>query len=164
MRNKVVWMLVAGLLTVGGLACDDNHSPTGPSTIAVDPALSTLLTRAINDEYRAETIYQGVLNDFGAVQPFRNVLTAEERHSASNGRLFTNRALAVPPNTWTDAAVPHFGSVTAACAAGVVAERENIALYDDLLRSDLPADVRQVFTNNRSASLLNHLPAFERCS
>ena len=24
--------------------------------------------------------------------------------------------------------------------------------------------VRQVFTNNRSASLLNHLPAFERCS
>jgi hypothetical protein len=45
-----------------------------------------------------------------------------------------------------------------------VAERENIAMYDDLLRGDLPADVRQVFSNNRSASVTNHLPAFERCS
>ena len=33
----------------------------------------------------------------------------------------------------------------------------------ELLRADLPADVRQVFSNNRSASLVNHLPAFERC-
>jgi hypothetical protein len=164
MRNKLVWMLVAGLLTVGGLACNDNHSPTGPTTIAIDPALSTLLTRAIQDEYRAETIYQGVLNDFGALQPFGNVLTAEERHSASIGRLFTNRALAVPTSTWTVGTVPHFSSVSAACAAGVVAERENIAMYDDLLRGDLPADVRQVFSNNRSASVTNHLPAFERCS
>jgi hypothetical protein len=54
--------------------------------------------------------------------------------------------------------------VTAACAAGVVAERENIALYDDLLKQDLPADVRQVFESNRSASLLAHLPAFQRCA
>lgn len=163
MRNTIGWMLVAALIAAGGVACDD-HSPTGPTAIAVDPALSTMLTRAIQDEYRAETIYQGVLNDFGAVQPFGNVLTAEERHSASIGRLFANRAVATPVNTWTVAAVPHFTSVPAACAAGVVAERENIALYDDLLRGDLPADVRQVFTNNRSASLVNHLPAFERCS
>jgi hypothetical protein len=54
--------------------------------------------------------------------------------------------------------------VVAACAAGAAAERENIAMYDDLLRTDLPVDVRQVFSNNRSASLVNHLPAFERCS
>ena len=29
--------------------------------------------------------------------------------------------------------------------------------------AELPADVRQVFTNNRAASLNNHLPAFDRC-
>jgi hypothetical protein len=37
-------------------------------------------------------------------------------------------------------------------------------MYDDMLRLSLPSDVRQVFENNRSASLVNHLPAFERCS
>ena len=56
---------------------------------------------------------RAVIADFGQVQPFVNVVTAEERHSAAIG---------------------------------------------------LPADVRQVFSNNRSASLVNHLPAFERCS
>jgi hypothetical protein len=37
-------------------------------------------------------------------------------------------------------------------------------MYDRLLPLELPADVRQVFTNNRRASLVNHLPAFESCS
>jgi len=39
--------------------------------------------RAIQDEYRAEAIYQGVLNDFGQAPPFANVIGADERHSAS---------------------------------------------------------------------------------
>ena len=51
----------------------------------------------------------------------------------------------------------------AACAAGVEAETDNIALYDRLLKLNLPADVEQVFTNNRAASFNNHLPAFEAC-
>jgi hypothetical protein len=47
--------------------------------------------------------------------------------------------------------------------AAVGAEQENIALYDDFLKLDLPRDVRNVFTNNRRASLKNHLPAFQNC-
>jgi hypothetical protein len=122
------------------------------------------MQEAIADEYRAETIYQGVITDFGSVQPFVNILIAEQRHSAAIGRLFTARGLPVPASTWTLATVPRYTSIPAACAAGVVAERENIALYDRYLAADLPADVRQVFQNNRSASLENHLPAFERCA
>lgn len=161
MRRLAGWMLMTAVLA----GCDANSSPTSPSTTASSTAtLTAALERAIQDEYRAEAIYQGVLDDFGPVLPFTNVLGAEERHSAAVGRMFATRSLAVPPSTSTVASVPHFASVTAACAAGVVAERENIALYDGLLRTDLPADVRQVFSNNRSASLVNHLPAFERCS
>lgn len=152
------------LFTFTVVACDSTSSPTAPTSAVVDPQLIGVMTRAIQDEYRAEAIYQGVLADFGQVAPFVNVLTAEERHSTAIGRLFTNRGLAVPASTSSVATVPHFGSVTAACAAGVVAEQENVALYDELLRGDLPADARQVFTNNRSASLVNHLPAFQRCS
>ncbi len=38
-----------------------------------------------------------------------------------------------------------------------------MALYDRYLDMDLPTDVRTVFTNNRAASLNNHLPASSRC-
>lgn len=157
-------MLTAGVAVVGTNGCGDGQSPTAPTGLALDPALRAVLGRAIQDEYRAETTYQGVLNDFGPVQPFANVLTAEERHSAAIGRLYASRGETAPANEWSVGGVPHFSSVPTACAAGVSAERNNVAMYDELLRAELPADVRQVFTNNRSASLLNHLPAFERCS
>ena len=63
----------------------------------------------------------------------------------------------------TSILLARFATVTAACAAGVVAEQENIAMYDRLLLTELPNDVRNVFTNNRRASLDRHLPAFESC-
>lgn len=162
--GAILRVAIAVIVLASAVACDTMSSPTAPTAAAVDPSLIAALTRAIDDEYRAEAIYQGVLNDFGQIMPFVNVLTAEERHSTAIARLFTNRGLAVPTSTSTVGTVPHFDSVSVACAAGVVAERENIALYDDLLRGELPSDARQVFTNNRSASLLNHLPAFMRCS
>jgi hypothetical protein len=162
MRTLMGFAMVAAM-TVWGTACDSGSLPTTPTSLAADTQLTAMLTRAIQDEYRAETTYQGVVNDFGPVQPFVNVLSAEERHSASIGRLFTARGVAGPASTATTTR-PRFATVVAACAAGAAAERENIAMYDDLLRTDLPVDVRQVFSNNRSASLVNHLPAFERCS
>jgi hypothetical protein len=128
------------------------------------PEVRAALERSIQDEYRAETIYQGVIEDLGPLAPFVNVLSAEQRHSASIAQLFVRRGLAPPANAWTLATVPHFTSIPAACAAAAAAERENVAMYDELLRLTLPADVRQVFENVRLASLTNHLPAFERCS
>jgi hypothetical protein len=163
MRTLAGFAAVA-MMVVTVTACDSNSSPTAPTGGVVDAPLAATLARAIQDEYLAEAIYQGVLNDFGQLQPFVNVLGAEVRHSTAIGRLYVARGLAVPVSTSNVATVPHFTTVAAACAAGTVAERKNIAMYDDLLRADLPADVRQVFSNNRSASALNHLPAFERCS
>ena len=141
-------------------------SPTSPSATSavISDAVRVALEQAIVDEYRAETIYEGVINDFGAWAPFANVLTAEQRHSTSIAGLFTSRGMSVPANAWTMATVPHFPTIPAACAAGVVAEQENIAIYDRSFGLDLPADVRQVFENNRAASLFNHLPAFQRCA
>jgi len=163
MLRKVLRTLALGFAVGGVAACDTTTSPTAPTT-SLTATLGDTLGRAIQDEYRAEAIYQGVLNDFGPVVPFANVLTAEERHSASIGRLYVNRGERVPASAWSVDTVPHFSGITVACAAGAIAERENIAMYDDLLRGSLPDDVRQVFSNNRRASLENHLPAFERCS
>lgn len=155
-------VVVVLLLALAG--CDDGRSPTAPTSDTLTVEVRAAMERGIQDEYLAETIYQGVINDLGAILPFVNVLTAEQRHSTSIAQLFTRRGLIPPTSRWTLDAVPHFSTVPAACAAAVGAERENIALYDQFLQLNLPADVRQVFVNNRSASLMNHLPAFERCS
>ena len=162
--TRVWWAagFFAGVLGVAG--CDEGRSPVGPSVVVLAADVQVALDTTIQDEFRAETIYQGVINDFGPVLPFAAILTAEQRHSTSLGLLFTKRGLPVPASLVTVATVPHFATVREACAAGVVAERENIALYDRFLARDLPDDVRQVFSNNRRASLENHLPAFVTCA
>ena len=162
----MIRMVLALSVVLLGFGCG-GESPTAPTpvaTAALTDEVRLAMQEAIADEYRAETIYQGVVNDFGGVLPFINILSAEQRHSATIARLFTSPGLPVPANTWTVATVPHYPSVPAACAAGVVAERENIAIYERYMGLALQQDVRQVFESNRAASLNNHLPAFEQCA
>jgi hypothetical protein len=110
-------------------------------------------------------LYRSVLQTFGAeTQPFALIAVAEARHVEALQMLFTRRQLAPPASAWSPSSFPPFASVPLACAAGVVAEDEDAAFYTPYLqRTDLPQDVRNVFTNLQAASLENHLPAFERC-
>jgi len=158
-QRTVTGLLLVAALTATG--CGGGRSPVAPPSTTT--TLLAAMETAIQDEYRAEAIYQGVLDDFGSVLPFVNVLYAEQRPSTSIGQLYLNRGLAVPASLATPSSVPHFATLAAACAAAVEAERANLALYDRYLAQQLPADVERVFTNNRSASLHNHLPAFEIC-
>ena len=166
------------VLLMGLVACDGSGNVTTPSlppgtasapvatggAVPLSPEVVAALDRTLQDEYHAESIYLGVLADFGDVRPFVNVVHAEQRHSESIARLYGNRGLDAPGSVWTVANVPHFGSPEEACAAAVAAELDNVALYDAYLALDLPRDVRNVFGNNRAASLERHLPAFQTCS
>jgi hypothetical protein len=164
MASRSMPGLVVIPLVLGLAGCGDGGSPTGPSPVNMTAEVRAALDRGIQDEYRSETTYQGVVNDLGQLLPFANVLTAEQRHSATIAEMFARRGLTAPANAWTLASVPHYSTSTEACRAAATAERANVAMYDELLGLDLPGDVRQGFTNIRAASLLNHLPAFERCS
>ena len=167
----------AAAIAAGGCG-NDPVSPTGPNLAALRASSSAgvsgvgsflgeaaleAMNAGIQDEFHAEFTYMKVLQRFGDVQPFYNILHAEERHSAAIARLFENYGLPVPGSRWTLDNVAAFGSLSEACEGGVAAELENIALYDELLTLDLPQDVRNVFTNVRAASLENHLPAFQTC-
>jgi hypothetical protein len=162
------WIACIGfvLVTVALPACGDSRSPTAPSPspATLTSEVRAALERSLQDEYRAETTYQGVIEDLGSLAPFVNVLSAEQRHSVSIADLFARRGLTPPANSWTLATVPHFTSIPVACGAAATAERGNVAMYDELLRLTLPGDVRQVFETVRVATLYNHLPAFDRCS
>lgn len=142
-----------------------NNSPSGAPgvTQSLTAELLAAMALAIQDEYHAENVYQRVLADFGNVFPFSRIVNAERRHSAAIAGLYRNRGLDAPVSEWNLGNVPRFDSVQAACAAAAQAEIDNIAIYDTYLELELPTDVRNVFTNNRAASLYNHLPAFEAC-
>jgi hypothetical protein len=156
--------LLGALVVVGAAGCSASNPLAVELQPAVDPGIQSLLVQAIQDEYRAETVYLGVTEDFGPVNPFQNIIGAEVRHSTALGTLFTARGWDVPENGWTVDDVPHFTTVGEACSAGVQAEIDNAGLYDDLIMDGLPADVLRVFESNRAASLERHLPAFNRCA
>ncbi len=121
------------------------------------------LSLTINDEFKAEATYQKVLDKFGEVRPFSNIINAEKKHSDALAELFVRYSLSIPANDWYEK-VPEFASVQEACRAGVDAEIENVALYDELFEKVDNQDIISVFTSLRDASEYNHLPAFERCA
>ena len=136
-----------------------NNLPT--EEISIDELEALSLT--LNDEYKAEAIYQKVLDKFGDVSPFNNIINAEQKHSDSLIQIYEKYGLTVPENKWYDK-VSEYNSVQEACLAGVEAEIENIALYDELFSKVDNQDIIAVFTSLRDASKDKHLPAFQRCA
>ena len=121
------------------------------------------LEMALDDEYKAWSTYQAVIDKFGDVRPFANIIGAEESHIAALKTLFERYGLDVPENEWVGN-VPEFDTVNDACHGGVDAEIENAALYDELFSMIEHEDILEGFHNLRDASLEQHLPAFERCA
>jgi hypothetical protein len=121
------------------------------------------LLKALDDEYKAWSVYDQVIADFGAVRPFANIQRAEENHIAALVTLFDGYGLDVPENEWPGN-VPTFDSLAEACEAGVQAEMDNAALYDQLLGMVENPTVIRVFTSLQQASLTKHLTAFQRCA
>ena len=160
--QRIPALILAGAFLFGLSACHGENAILEPS-MADDPVLLAM-EEAIQDEYRAELIYIRVLDDFGPVLPFENIVNAEVRHSEALASLYTARGLPVPKSKWTPQDIPSFPSVAAACQAGVVAEIENAEIYEGYMDLPLPDDVRFVFERNMEASIERHLPAFERCS
>jgi hypothetical protein len=104
------------------------------------------LTMALDDEYLAWSVYDQVIADFGAVRPFTSIQRAEESHIAALVTLFDRYGLDVPANEWPGD-VPSFDTLAEAYQAGVQAETDNAALYDQLLGMVDNPDIIQVFTN-----------------
>lgn len=157
-------MLTVGPIVFAAAIMGCGEDPTAPTAEAEDQDILEAMEIAIQDEFRAELIYEKVVDDFGSVRPFANIVNAEVRHSDALAWLYTIRGLPVPESRWLPSDIPGFSSIPDACAAGVAAEIDNAEIYDRYLGLPLPPDVRTVFDSNRRASLENHLPAFERCS
>ena len=127
----------------------------------LDAQTQQALIDAINDEYKAKATYQKVLEKFGDVRPFSNIIKAEEHHIEELLPLFEKYGVPVPEDTWYDK-VPEFATLDEALKAGVEAEIENAKMYDEFFKFVKEQDIIDVFTVLRDASQDKHLPAFQR--
>lgn len=130
--------------------------PTAPF-----PILHQALRIAIYDEYAARAFYTKVIEAFGAQPPFVNIVKAEEQHVAAISRLCERYGVPRPIDPF-----PNETSVAPSWRANlersIAAEVANIQLYRYLLPQLPQTDVQRVFMNLQSASLDNHLPAFQQ--
>ncbi len=120
------------------------------------------INAALDDEFKARAVYDQVINQFGEVTPFSNIINAEVQHANSLKELYVKYDLEMIEDKWTGN-IPDIESVDVACEVGVQAEIDNAALYDGLFAQVDNQDIIAVFTSLRDASQDKHLPAFERC-
>ena len=120
------------------------------------------LDEALDDEYKARATYRKVIEAFGQVRPFINIVESEGRHISALLSLYEAFVLTPPDDPWA-------GTINApktladACRAAVEGEVENAAMYERLLADVDEPDVKRVLERLQAASRDNHLPAFERC-
>ena len=128
----------------------------------MDAKTITALGEALDDEYKARATYRAVIERFGEVRPFINIVEAEGRHIKALLAIYQRHGVEPPADPWTGR-IEAPATVESACQAAVEAERENDAMYRRLLSIVEDPDIRAVMARLQEASRDRHLPAFERC-
>ena len=119
------------------------------------------LLRALNEEYLAWSTYDQAVRDLGGLRPFTNIRRSELTHINALKTLSLRYDVPIPANPWPGT-LPHFATFTEAIQRGVAIELEDGNLYPELSTTTSRADILRVYSNLRSASINNHLPAFQR--
>ena len=116
-------------------------------------------------EYAAYATYTAILDVYGQVNPFANIMASEAKHIDALKRVLDSYGVAYPDENPYLGVVEAPASLAAAAQAGVDAEIANVALYEEQLAAvaDYP-DIVEVFVSLQAASQENHLPAFERAA
>lgn len=157
------------------MSCKRKHRHEQATAVAMSPRLSQAqlpasvieaMDLALADKRQAHRTYTEVLERFGDVRPFSNIVQAEARHIEALLRLYEEYGATVPDDQ--SIADPDIAvlDLKALCEKGVAAEVENVRLYDEQLIPAVStyAAITTVFLNLRNASADRHLPAFRRCA
>ncbi|OIP69479.1 MAG: DUF2202 domain-containing protein [Oscillatoriales cyanobacterium CG2_30_40_61] len=132
------------------------------SETSLDSKTQQAMIDSINDEYYARAFYNAVMEKFGSVRPFSNIVQSENNHVNLWVNIFAKYGIAVPIDNFAgNIKVPD--TLKAACKMGVEAEIANVQMYDKFLNFVTEPDLKAAFTQLRQVSQERHLPAFERC-
>ena len=133
-----------------------------PGLTPLSPAEAEGLQRAILEEYGAYNLYQAVNAQLGPQLPFSTIARSEQQHAQALIRQAEKYGVPVPANPGLTNP-PAFSSLSEACALGANAEIADAALYDELKAITTHNDLLFVYNRLQSASLHQHLPAFQAC-
>jgi len=127
----------------------------------VNEATADALRATLEDELTARAFYAAILAKHGDVRPFANIMRAEERHAEAILALMERYQ--VDQTGVAARTLPEIPATLTECAKlAAQIERDNISMYDRFAEVATQADIKNAFQRLRSASLNNHLPAFER--
>lgn len=125
-----------------------------------DLSIRDMLAYAVQDEYLARGEYAAIIGKFGNINPYANIVRAEETHLSFLKSVYDAYGLAFPEDTSADhITVP--ADLLEAAKIGVKAEVDNIAMYELFLTYELPDNVKEVFTALKEGSE-SHLLAFQK--
>lgn len=120
--------------------------------------LEGILTVLIQDEYNARAEYRALVQKFGEIAPFVNLIKSETNHIRALTQLFIVYGLDVPSDNGRASVVPN--TLAEVYTIEIKAENVNIELYKSFLEKDLPTNVKNVFNHLMNASE-SHLAIFE---
>ena len=150
----VALSLAAALVSFADTADFGAKGAEGKTALSVEQ----MLTYAIQDEYLARAEYELIIEEYGSIRPFTNIMAAEQRHIEWVTELFDDYGYRLPKDT-AHMYVVLPKDLKSSFETGVQAEIDNIGMYESFLQEDLPEDVRDLFERLQQASE-NHLRAF----
>ena len=125
-----------------------------------DEFVLNALDSALRSKFKTCALYRMVLQAFGPVQPFKDLLKIEEKYRLVLTGLARRYDRTLPVDEWEgQIAIPV--SFVEACEEAIQLERENDRLYTALLdRMEEPA-LSRVITRMRNVSQISHQPSFK---
>jgi hypothetical protein len=124
------------------------------------PPLAEVLNEALADEYKARDTYRAIIDRFGPVRPFINIVDAEQTHIDALLALFARYDIPVPPEP-DPARILLPDTLLDACRQGIEAELQNVAMCDRLLAAIEKADVRMVLERLQRPRAITTCPPFD---
>ncbi len=169
-RNLKTGLLLSVILLASAGAAWAGNVPYGAAAAELaiakgSPlAINDMLRWAAEDEYLARGEYVAIMQKFGTMRPYSNIMAAEEQHLSWLRAEYQNRGLPFPADG-SSASIVIPGDLKAAAQAGVDAEIGNIAMYEAFLAQpelakSQNAGAKALFEQLKRASE-NHLRAFQ---
>jgi hypothetical protein len=172
LRNRSIARIAVVALLIGSITATATSASSWSETVSAESQLPVDVRQAVLEallgpegEYAAYATYGAIIDEYGTVTPFTNIMASEAKHIDALKQILDRYAVPYPVENPYLGTIDAPRSVAEAAQAGVDAEIANVALYERQLAAaaDYP-DIREVFTNLQTASQESHLPAFQRAA
>ena len=140
---------------------------SGPKSAKLLPtSVIRALDTALTDERNAHATCRAILDCFGDVRPFSNIIKTEAGHIAALERVYERYGLDASGGEGIANPAARTATLARFCQIAYESEIENTRFFDEALLPTVAEypDIAALFRRLRNASWNRHRPAFARCA